>query len=209
MESLPFADASFDAVTGVNAFQFAGDPRRALSEAARVLRPGGRVVASLFAEPERSQGTLAHEAMTALIPTERAADHAPYALSASGNLEACPARSAGLQPTSSGEVVCRWHYASMDEAIRALLCSAGGARAAEAAGPQAVRERPAPRAHPVPGPRDRRRHPGQHLPLGSGAPLKRLPGPLDVARVRRDGSAPALPCRPASPEASGQAIPIV
>ena len=88
MESLPFGDAAFDAVTGVNAFQFAGDPRRALREAARVTRPGGRVVASLFAAPERSQGTVAHEAMTALIPPERAGDHAPYALSAPGNLEA-------------------------------------------------------------------------------------------------------------------------
>jgi SAM-dependent methyltransferase len=139
MESLPFADASFDAVTGVNAFQFAGDPRRALSEAARVLRPGGRVVASLFAEPERSQGTVAHEAMTALIPPERVADHAPYALSAPGNLESALV-SAGLTLDASGEVVCPWHYASMDEALRALLCSAGGARAAEAAGPDAVRE---------------------------------------------------------------------
>ena len=37
-------------------------------------------------------------------------------------------------------MVCSWHYASMDEALRALLCSAGGARAAEAAGPDAVRE---------------------------------------------------------------------
>jgi SAM-dependent methyltransferase len=138
MESLPFADASFDAVAGVNAFQFAGDPRRALSEAARVLRPGGRVVASLFAEPERSQGTLAHEAMTALIPAERAADHAPYALSAPGNLEASLV-SAGLTLDASGEVVCSWRYGSMDQALRALLCSAGGARAAEAAGPQAVR----------------------------------------------------------------------
>ena len=91
MESLPFGDAAFDAVTGVNAFQFAGDPRRALREAARVTRPGGRVVASLFAAPERSQGTVAHEAMTALIPPERAGDHAPYALSAPGNLEAVPA----------------------------------------------------------------------------------------------------------------------
>ena len=71
MESLPFGDAAFDAVTGVNAFQFAGDPRRALHEAARVTRPGGRVVASLFAAPERSEGTVAHEAMTALIPPER------------------------------------------------------------------------------------------------------------------------------------------
>ena len=138
MESLPFGDAAFDAVTGVNAFQFAGDPRQALHEAARVTRPGGRVVASLFAAPERSQGTLAHEAMTALIPPERAGDHAPYALSAPGNLEASLV-SAGLTLDASGEVVCSWYYASMDEAIRALLCSAGGARAAEAAGPDAVR----------------------------------------------------------------------
>ena len=139
MASLPFADAAFDAVTGVNAFQFAGDPRRALREAARVTRPGGRVVASLFAAPERSQGTVAHEAMSALIPPEHAGDHAPYALSAPGNLEAALA-GAGLRTVGRGEVVCRWRYASMDDAVRALLCSAGGARAAEAAGPQAVRD---------------------------------------------------------------------
>jgi SAM-dependent methyltransferase len=139
MESLPFDDAAFDAVTGVNAFQFAGDPRRALREAARVTRPGGRVVASLFAAPERSQGTVAHEAMTALIPPERAGDHAPYALSAPGNVEAALV-SAGLTLDGTGEVVCTWRYASMDEAVRALLCSAGGARAAEAAGQQAVRD---------------------------------------------------------------------
>jgi SAM-dependent methyltransferase len=137
MESLPFDAAAFDAVTGVNAFQFAGDPRRALREAARVTRPGGRVVASLFAAPERSEGTVAHEAMTALIPPERAGDHAPYALSAPGNLEASLV-SAGLTLDGSGEVVCHWRYADMDQAVRAMLCSAGGARAAEAAGQQAV-----------------------------------------------------------------------
>ena len=74
-------------MTGIDAFQFAGDPRQALREAARVTRPGGRVVASLFAAPERSQGTVVHEAMSALIPPEQAGDHAPYALSAPGNLE--------------------------------------------------------------------------------------------------------------------------
>ena len=131
MESLPFGDAAVDAVTGVNAIQFAGDPRQALHEAARVTPPGGHVVASLFAEPERSQGTLAHEAMTALIPPERAGDHAPYALSAPGNLEASLV-SAGLTLDASGS-------ASMDEAIRALFCAGGGAGAAEAAGPDAVR----------------------------------------------------------------------
>ena len=139
MEELPFEDASFDATTGVNAFQFAGDPRHALREAARVTRPGGRVVASLFAAPERSQGTIAHEALSALVPPEQAADHAPYALSAPGNLEAALA-GAGLHVTDHGEVVCHWRYPSMRDAVRGLLCSAGGARAAQAAGETAVRD---------------------------------------------------------------------
>jgi SAM-dependent methyltransferase len=139
MESLPFADAAFDAVTGLNAFQFAGDPRRALNEAARVTTAGGRVVASLFAAPERNQGTVAYRAMSALIPREQANDLAPLALSGPGNLEAAMA-DAGLRLTASGEVVCDWRYASIDEAVRAMLSSAGGARAVEAAGEQAVRE---------------------------------------------------------------------
>src|SRR5260370_41789485 len=103
MESLPFPDDAFDAVTGVNAFQFAGDPRRALREAARVTRPGGRVVASLFAAPERPQGTVAHEAMNALIPPDQSADHAPYSLSAPGHLETALA-AARLQTTRHREV---------------------------------------------------------------------------------------------------------
>ncbi len=139
MESLPFGDAAFDAVLGVNAFQFAGDPRRALREAARVTRPGGRVVVSLFAAPERSQGTVVHEAMSALSPPEQASDHAPYALSAPGNVEAALA-AAALIVADHGEVECDWRYATMQDAIRALLCSAGGARALEAAGEDAVRE---------------------------------------------------------------------
>ncbi len=39
-----------------------------------------------------------------------------------------------------GEVVCWWRYAGLEEAVRTLLCSAGGARAVQAAGEQAVRE---------------------------------------------------------------------
>ena len=139
MESLPFSDAAFDAVVGVNEFQFAGDPPRALREAARVARPNGRVVASLFAAPERSQGTVVHEAMSALIPPGQAGDHAPYALSAPGHLEAALA-DADLRIINNGEVVCCWRYASMDDAVRGLLCSAGGARASQAAGEHAVRD---------------------------------------------------------------------
>jgi SAM-dependent methyltransferase len=139
METLPFEDAGFDAVLGINAFQFAGDPLRALREAARALAPDGRLVASLFAAPERSQGTVVHEAMSALIPTDDRGEHAPYALSAPGGLESA-LREARLHVRDDGEVPVSWRYASIDEAIAGLLCSAGGARAKEAAGEAAVRE---------------------------------------------------------------------
>ncbi len=40
LEDLPFAAASFDVVTGFNAFQFAGNPVRVLAEARLVTPPG-------------------------------------------------------------------------------------------------------------------------------------------------------------------------
>ncbi|HEY6295126.1 MAG TPA: hypothetical protein VIX15_05635 [Streptosporangiaceae bacterium] len=77
--------------------------------------------------------------MSALIPPEHAGDHAPYALSTPGNLEAALV-GAGLRMMDHGEVVCWWRYAGLEDAVRALLCSAGGARAVQAAGEQAVRD---------------------------------------------------------------------
>lgn len=41
---LPFPEGSFDSAYSLRVFEIIGDPRRALSEMARVLRPGGRVV---------------------------------------------------------------------------------------------------------------------------------------------------------------------
>ena len=137
LQRLPFPNGSFDAVTGVNAFQFAGDPREALREAARVLRPGGIVAASTFAEPGRVGSTVVNEAMSALSPPRRQAVHAPYSLSAPGNLEAALAE-AGLRIGAGGEVVCVWRYDSLAGACRGLLSSAGGTRAAQDAGREAV-----------------------------------------------------------------------
>ncbi len=50
---LPFPDASFDAVTCLEALEFLPDPRAALSEMARVLRPGGVLLVSLRVGTDR------------------------------------------------------------------------------------------------------------------------------------------------------------
>ena len=49
MYHLPLPDGSFDAATLHNVLRFADDPGAALAEAARVLRPGGRLVVVDFA----------------------------------------------------------------------------------------------------------------------------------------------------------------
>ena len=138
MDVLPFDEGSFDAVVGVNAFQFAADPQVALAQAGRVLVPGGRLVASLFAEPERSESTAIHQALSALVPSSTAAPtHTPYLLSEPGNLEAA-VQAAGLELVDAGEVPCVWAYDNADDAVRGLLASAGGARATAVAGRIAV-----------------------------------------------------------------------
>jgi SAM-dependent methyltransferase len=133
LQVLPWADASYDVVVGVNAFQFAADPVAALAEAARVVRPRGVVAASLFAEPERCESTAIHVAMSALSPPVRQADHQPYALSAPEGLERAMT-AAGLLVEGGAEVPVDWAYADADAAVRGLLSSGGGARAIKDAG---------------------------------------------------------------------------
>lgn len=135
ISELPFPDAGFDVLTAANSVQFAPDPARALSEAARVLRPGGVLVLALFAEPDRNEGTVLHLAMKALVEQVEGKEdgYAPYALSQPGGLEQA-ARAAGFTVREAGDVAVAWRYADRDTTLRALLCSAGGARAARVAG---------------------------------------------------------------------------
>jgi SAM-dependent methyltransferase len=55
-EALPFADGSFDAVVMNFGLLHLGGPERALAEAARVLRPGGRLGFTVWAKPEEARG---------------------------------------------------------------------------------------------------------------------------------------------------------
>jgi SAM-dependent methyltransferase len=139
MDALPLPDGGFDVVTGVNGFQFALDPATALTEATRVLRPGGLLAAATFAEPERNQGTVLHLAMKALVSEPADDGYQPYALSTAGGLERAVA-DAGLDIRDTVEVPLAWVYPDTETTLRALLASAGGARAARVAGERAVRE---------------------------------------------------------------------
>src|SRR5690242_12438894 len=53
MEELPYEDGSFEAITGMNAFQFAADPAHALREAGRVATAGAPVVIATWGRPEQ------------------------------------------------------------------------------------------------------------------------------------------------------------
>jgi ubiquinone/menaquinone biosynthesis C-methylase UbiE len=50
-DALPFADGTFDRVVCQQGFQFFPDLAAAMAESARVLRPGGRLLATIWATP--------------------------------------------------------------------------------------------------------------------------------------------------------------
>lgn len=65
-ESLPFASASFDAVTFTYLLRYVDDPAATLCELARVLRPGGRIASLEFGVPPWAPARAAWRAYTAV-----------------------------------------------------------------------------------------------------------------------------------------------
>ena len=65
-EALPFADASFDALTFTYLLRYVEDPRATMFELARVVRPGGRVGSLEFGVPPRLLARTAWRAYTAV-----------------------------------------------------------------------------------------------------------------------------------------------
>jgi SAM-dependent methyltransferase len=139
LEFMPFADDSFDVVTGFNAFQFAGNPLGALAEAGRVARPGGRVVVLTWGEPRGMEAASIISALRPLLPPPPPGAPGPFALSDDTRLRAYVA-DAGLTPEEVVDVDCPWSYPDEATALRGFASSGVAARAAANAGAEAVDE---------------------------------------------------------------------
>jgi SAM-dependent methyltransferase len=127
MEALPWADDTFDAVTGFNAFFFAQDMVGALREAGRVARPGAPVVIQVFGRPERCD-LEASKAVTRPFfpPPPPGASRAPQ-LWRPGVLEELAA-AAGLTPVEAFDLRYALEYPDAETLGRLLIAPAGVAR---------------------------------------------------------------------------------
>jgi SAM-dependent methyltransferase len=138
MESLPWPDRTFDAVTGFNSFPFAGNPVVALAEARRVLVGDGKLGIVVFLPPEKSQQTRIMAAISALAPPVPSGGPGPFALSAPGALESA-LQAAGLRSIDVGEFPVVMSFPDAETACKAFLAGGGSARAIQHSGEERVR----------------------------------------------------------------------
>ena len=139
LESLPFADASFECITGFNSFQYAGNPDLALREAKRVAKPGAKVVIMTWGKPEGMEAASLVGALRPLLPPPPAGAPGPFALSDETAIRAF-ATGASLEPIEVLDVDCPWHYADLETALRGLRSSGVAFRAIENSSEAAVDE---------------------------------------------------------------------
>jgi SAM-dependent methyltransferase len=107
METLPYADASFDVVSGFNAFQYAASPVNALREARRVAKPNGTITIAVWGLPESCEAAGHLKALGSLMPPPPPGAPGPFALSDESKLRSL-ASDAGLMPGAIVDVPCPW-----------------------------------------------------------------------------------------------------
>lgn len=143
LETLPFADRSFDLVTGFNSFQYAGNPAAALAEAKRVTKRrglfsrAGHVVVMTWGPPEKMPAASLVKALGPLLPPPPPGAPGPFALSDEKALRAL-AKQAGLKPGKIVDVDSPFRYADLETGLRALGSSGVAARAMAHSGEDAV-----------------------------------------------------------------------
>ena len=138
MEELPFADESFDVVTGFNSFQFATDPAAAMREAGRVARPGGKVSIAAWGRAEDCAIAAILRVFGKFLPPLPPGAPGPFALAEPGALESF-ARRANLDPGGPVDTSVPFVYRDLDHALGAILSWGPAVRATQEAGEQPLR----------------------------------------------------------------------
>jgi SAM-dependent methyltransferase len=139
MEAMPFVDQTFDVVTVLNSLQHATDSLKVLTEARRVLRPGGRVAIAAWARPEQCHIAGYFRALDELLPIESANTPAAFSFSNEGVISKLVSR-AGFAKLLEAQALTIWDYADEETALRGLLSFGTAARAIDCAGEERVRE---------------------------------------------------------------------
>jgi SAM-dependent methyltransferase len=124
VQRLPYADDSFDAVTGFCSFFFADDMVEALREAGRVAKPGAPIVIQVWGRPERFDLGLMKAVLARFRPPPPADRLDPSTLWKPGVLEDLAVQ-AGLIPDAAFDDRFAYEYADEESMSRAML-SAGG-----------------------------------------------------------------------------------
>jgi SAM-dependent methyltransferase len=138
MEELPFADASFDLVSGFNSFQFAADPLNALKQAKRVAKPTGKVSMAVWGLAKDCQAAAVLKAIGNLLPPPPPGTPGPFALSEPGVMEQMLSK-AGLTPGQAEDVDAPFDFANDNDAYRGFAASGPGIRAIRGAGADKLR----------------------------------------------------------------------
>jgi SAM-dependent methyltransferase len=140
MEELPFADASFDAVTAFNALQFAANPVKVLRDARRVVRPAGVVAVLVWGR--REDCDLISVTMPAVMnllppPPPSPAAPSPVVFAEPGGIEGLMGQ-AELSPRDAGDLDGDFAYPDAETAFRAIASSPPMVRAIKTIGEDAV-----------------------------------------------------------------------
>lgn len=135
MTHMPFADDTFDVVTGFNSFQYPTDPVGAIREARRVAKSGARMVLIAWGREEKCEGAVHFRALRALLPSAPAGTPPPLAAD-----QRVPfyMQMAGLSSITDEYVSSPWNFDSAVVAVRAIRSAGPVQRVVNLLGDEAV-----------------------------------------------------------------------